>query len=78
MSGFFPPSALNRYPENFGKASASGDSNTTARMPFSVYAAVEAAEVAANNVTGVVTKHIIASVEKGADKMLGLNAYDKN
>ncbi len=43
-----------------------------------VTAAVEAAEVAANNVTGVVTKHIIASVEKGADKMLGLNAYDKN
>ena len=44
----------------------------------SVTAAVDAAEIAANQVSGVVTKHIIASVEKGADKMLGLNAYDKN
>ena len=43
-----------------------------------VTAAVEAAEAAANAVTGVVTKHIIASVEKGADRMLGINAYDKN
>ena len=43
-----------------------------------VTAAVEAAEAAANAITGVVTKSIIANVEKGADRMLALNAFDKN
>ena len=42
-----------------------------------VTAAVEAAEEAANRITGVVSKHIIASVTEGADKMLHLNAFDK-
>lgn len=43
-----------------------------------VKAAVEAAEVAAKNMTGVVSKHIIAHPESGAEKMLHLNGLDKN
>ena len=43
-----------------------------------VTAAVEAAELAANKITGVVQKHIIAAIEDDAAKMLRLNAYDKN
>ena len=42
-----------------------------------VTAAVEAAEIAANKISGVVTKHIIASMEEDAQKMLKLNAFDK-
>lgn len=42
-----------------------------------VTAAVEAAEAAANRITGVVTKHIIASMEQDAQEMLHLNAFDK-
>ena len=43
-----------------------------------VEAAVEAAEAAANGVSGVVTKHIIPSAEESTEKMLKLNAFDKN
>lgn len=43
-----------------------------------VTAAVEAAEAAANRISGVVSKHIIANVTEGADKMMHLNAFDKN
>ncbi|MBQ7347022.1 MAG: BMC domain-containing protein [Clostridia bacterium] len=43
-----------------------------------VTAAVEAAEIEANRISGVVTKHIIASMEEDAEKMLYLNAFDKN
>ncbi|BCJ94603.1 ethanolamine utilization protein EutM [Anaerocolumna cellulosilytica] len=43
-----------------------------------VKAAVEAAEVAANKVSGVIAKHVIASPESGAEKMLKLNGLDKN
>ena len=43
-----------------------------------VRAAVEAAEAAANGVTGVITKHIIANTEECTEKMLKLNAFDKN
>ena len=42
-----------------------------------VTAAVEAAEVAAMQISGVVTKHIIASMEEDSQKMLKLNAFDK-
>ena len=42
-----------------------------------VTAAVEAAEIEVNKITGVVQKHIIAAVEEDAAKMLHLNAYDK-
>lgn len=42
-----------------------------------VTAAIEAAEAAANGITGVVSKHIIANVSDGADKMMKLNAFDK-
>ena len=42
-----------------------------------VTAAVEAAEAEANRLTGVVSKHIIANVTQGADKMMKLNAFDK-
>ena len=42
-----------------------------------VTAAVEAAEKEANRISGVVSKHIIASVTEGAEKMLKLNAFDK-
>ena len=41
-------------------------------------AAVEAAEAAAKATTGVITKHIIANVEESTEKMLKLNAFDKN
>ncbi len=44
----------------------------------SVTAAVEAAEQAAKGVSGVITKHIIANTEPSTEKMLRLNAFDKN
>ena len=44
----------------------------------SVTAAVEAAEQAAKSVSGVITKHIIANTEPSTEKMLRLNAFDKN
>ncbi len=43
-----------------------------------VRAAVEAAEIAANGLSGVVTKHIIANPEKEIEKMLALSGLDKN
>ena len=43
----------------------------------SVKAAMEAAEKAANELTGVVSKHIIANTEASTEKMLKLNAFDK-
>lgn len=43
----------------------------------SVKAAMEAAEAAANDMTGVVSKHIIANTESSTEKMLKLNAFDK-
>lgn len=43
-----------------------------------VTAAVEAAEIAANRVSGVITKHVIANPEEGTNKMLELNGLDKN
>lgn len=43
-----------------------------------VRAAVEAAEVAANAVSGVITKHVIANPENGTEKMLSLNGLDKS
>ncbi len=43
----------------------------------SVKAAVEAAEVAANKVSGVITKHIIARPEEGTNSMLKLSGLDK-
>ncbi|QHQ61852.1 BMC domain-containing protein [Anaerocolumna sedimenticola] len=43
-----------------------------------VRAAVEAAEAAANKVSGVITKHVIANPEKDTEKMLALNGLDKN
>ncbi|WMJ88683.1 BMC domain-containing protein [Anaerocolumna sp. MB42-C2] len=43
-----------------------------------VKAAVEAAETAANKVSGVITKHVIANPEKDTEKMLALNGLDKN
>jgi len=42
-----------------------------------VTAAVEAAEVAVNQISGVVTKHIIPGIEEDAARMLKLNAFDK-
>ena len=39
--------------------------------------AIEAAEVAANKISGVITKHIIANVENDTEGMLRLNAFDK-
>lgn len=42
-----------------------------------VTAALAAAEQAALRVSGVVTKHIIASVTDGAEKMLHLSGLDK-
>ncbi len=42
-----------------------------------VKAAVEAAEKAANGVSGVITTHIIANTEPSTEKMLKLNAFDK-
>ena len=43
-----------------------------------VTAAVEAAEEAANAVSGVICKHIIANTEEDTEKMLKLNAFYKN
>jgi len=43
-----------------------------------VRAAVEAAEEAANKVSGVVAKHVIANPEEDTGKMLRLNGFDKN
>ncbi len=43
----------------------------------SVKAAMEAAEAAANEMTGVISKHIIANTESSTEKMLKLNAFDK-
>ncbi|MBQ9112489.1 MAG: BMC domain-containing protein [Clostridia bacterium] len=43
-----------------------------------VKAAVDAAAVAAEGVSGVITKHIIANTEESTDKMLKLNAFDKS
>ena len=43
-----------------------------------VKAAVEAAAAAANGVSGVVSQHIIANTEESTEKMLKLNAFDKN
>lgn len=43
-----------------------------------VTAAVEAAEIAANKLTEVISKHIIARPEAGIEKMLKLSGLDKN
>ena len=42
-----------------------------------VTAAVAAAEIAVNEISGVITKHIIADMDDGSEKMLKLNAFDK-
>ena len=43
-----------------------------------VRAAVDAAAEAAARVSGVITTHIIANTEESTDKMLKINAFDKN
>lgn len=43
-----------------------------------VKAAVEAAEAAANQVSGVITRHIIARPEQDTEKMLKISGLDKN
>ncbi len=43
-----------------------------------VKAAVEAAAAAAERISGVVSKHIIANTEESTEKMLKLNAFDKS
>ncbi|MBE7090010.1 MAG: BMC domain-containing protein [Clostridiales bacterium] len=43
-----------------------------------VSAAIEAAAEAAERVSGVVSKHVIPSPESDTEKMLKLNALDKN
>ena len=43
-----------------------------------VEAAIEAAAAAAEKLTGVVSKYVIANPEGGTQKMLKLNAFDKN
>lgn len=43
-----------------------------------VEAAVEAAKIAAEQVSGVVTSHIITRTEPDTEPMLKLNAFDKN
>ncbi|MBP3627428.1 MAG: BMC domain-containing protein [Clostridia bacterium] len=43
-----------------------------------VEAAVEAAKIAAEQVSGVVTSHILTSTEPDTEPMLKLNAFDKN
>ena len=43
----------------------------------SVSAAVEAAEAAANSVSGVITKHIIPRPEEDTENMLKLSGLDK-
>ena len=42
-----------------------------------VEAALEAAKVAANNVTSVISTHVIANPEEGTEKMLKLSGLDK-
>lgn len=42
-----------------------------------VTAAVEAAKIAAEEVSGVVTSHIIANPEPDTEKMLALSGFDK-
>ena len=42
-----------------------------------VTAAVEAAAIEVEKISAVVTKHVIASMEDGSEKMLSLNAFDK-
>lgn len=43
-----------------------------------VRAAVDAAEIAANNLSGVISKHVIPNPEGGTEKMLALNGLDKS
>jgi len=43
-----------------------------------VEAAVEAAKLAAEKVSGVVTSHILTRTEPDTEPMLKLNAFDKN
>ncbi len=43
-----------------------------------VEAAVEAAKLAAERVSGVVTSHILTNTEPDTEPMLKLNAFDKN
>ena len=43
-----------------------------------VKAAVEAAADAVGKVSGVVSQHIIANTEESTEKMLKINAFDKN
>lgn len=43
-----------------------------------VKAAVEAAQIAATKVSGVISKHIIARPEEDTEKMLRLNGLDRN
>lgn len=43
-----------------------------------VRAAVEAAAAAVESVSGVVSQHVIANTEESTEKMLKLNAFDKN
>lgn len=43
-----------------------------------VRAAVEAAEIAANQLTGVISKHVIPRPETDTEKMLKLSGLDKN
>ncbi|MDF2539242.1 MAG: microcompartment protein [Herbinix sp.] len=41
-------------------------------------AALEAGEVAAKRISGVITKHIIARPEEDLNKFLNINGFDKN
>lgn len=43
-----------------------------------VKAAIEAAEEAANKISGVIAKHIIANPAKDTEKLLALNGLDQN
>ena len=43
-----------------------------------IVAAIEAAKIAAEKVSGVVTTHIMTSTEKDTEAMLKINAFDKN
>ena len=43
-----------------------------------VRAAVDAAAEAAEALTGVISKHVIPNTEPSTEKMLTLNAFDKN
>ncbi|MBE6546183.1 MAG: BMC domain-containing protein [Ruminococcaceae bacterium] len=43
-----------------------------------VTAAVDAAANAVKQITGVISTHIIANTEESTEKMLKLNAFDKN